>query len=111
MSLPASDPVSNADEYALQAFEHLQEATTFVREHTGKSMQRTNRYHDCSLRPQSYSEGEKVLVYDPRKQRGRIAKWQVCWQGPVMVERKLNDINYVLRKGKGKAVVVHVDRM
>jgi len=50
-------------------------------------------------------------VYNPRKQRGKFAKWQVCWKGPVTVERKLNDTNYVLCKGKGKAVVVHVDRM
>ena len=28
-----------------------------------------------------------------------------------MVQCKLNDSNYVLRKGKGKAVVVRVDRM
>jgi len=27
------------------------------------------------------------------------------------VQRKLNDSNYVLRKGKGKSVVVHVDCM
>jgi len=27
------------------------------------------------------------------------------------VQRKLNESNYVLRKGKGKCVVVHVDRM
>jgi len=32
------------------------------------------------------------------------------WQTET-VERKLNDTNYVLRKGKGKAVVVHVDRI
>jgi len=35
----------------------------------------------------------------------------VCWHDPVTVLRKLNDSNYVLRKGKGKAAVVHVDRM
>jgi len=29
----------------------------------------------------------------------------------VTVQRKLNDSNYVLRKEKGKAVVIHVDRM
>jgi len=40
VSTPASDPVSNADEFALQAFERLQEATVFVRQHTGKNMLR-----------------------------------------------------------------------
>jgi len=52
-----------------------------------------------------------VLVYNPRKQIGKFAKWQVCQSGQVTVQHKLNDTNYVLHKGKGKAVVVHVDRM
>jgi len=44
VSVPASDPVSNADEYTLQAFERLQESTAFVREYIGKQMQRMKRY-------------------------------------------------------------------
>jgi len=112
VSVPASDPVSNADEYALQAFERLQEATAFVRGFTGKNMQRMKHYYDSSVRPQSYTEGEKVLAFDPRQKRGKCAKWQVCWKGPVTVERKLNDTNYVLEKSaKSKSVVVHVDQM
>jgi len=111
VSTPASDSVSNADEFALQAFEHLQEAAAFVRDFTGKQMQQMKRYYDASVKPVSYAEGEKVLVYNPRKQRGRFAKWAACWRGPAVVQRKLNNSNYVLHKGKGKCVVVHVDRM
>jgi len=111
VSTPASDPVSNADEFVLQTFERLQEATAFVRQFTGKNMQRMKHYYDSSVKPQSYNEGEKVLVYNPRKQSGKFVKWQVCWRGPLVIERKLNDTNDVLRKGKGKAVVVHIDRM
>jgi len=113
VSTPASDPVSNADKFALQAFEHLQEAATFVRDFMGKQMQCLKRYYDSSVKPVSYTEGEKVLVYNPRKQRGKFAKWAVCWWGPAFVglQSKLNNLNYVLRKGKGKCVVVHVDRM
>jgi len=43
VSTPASDPVSNADQFALQAFERLQEAAAFVRDFTGKQMQRMKR--------------------------------------------------------------------
>ena len=53
VSTPASDPISNADEFALQTFEHLQEATAFVRQYTGKNMQRMNRYYDSSVKRQS----------------------------------------------------------
>jgi len=96
VSAPASDAISNADEFALQIFECLQESTAFVREFTGKNMQRMKRYYDSSVKPVSYTEGEKVLVYNPRKQGGKFANWQVCRKGPVTVQRKLNNTNYVL---------------
>ena len=108
---PASGSVSSTDEYALQTFKRLQEATAFVRQYTGKQMQRMKHYYDSSVKPVSYTEGEKVLLYNPRKQRGKFAKRQVCWRGPVVIQRKLNDSNYVLCKGGGKAMVVHVDCM
>ena len=63
VSTPASDSMSSADKYALQTFERLQEATAFVRQYTGKQMQRMKCSYDSSVMPVSYTEGEKVLVY------------------------------------------------
>jgi len=63
------------------------------------------------VKPQSYKIGEKVLVYDPKKRRGRFAKWDVRWVGPFVIENKLNSANYVIKKGRGKPVVIHVDRL
>jgi len=65
VSTPASESVSSTDEYALQTFERLKEATAFVRQYTGKQMQRMKCYYDSSVKPVSYTEGEKVLVYNP----------------------------------------------
>jgi len=83
VSTPASDSVSNADEFALQAFERLQEAATLVRDFTGKQMQCMKPYYDSGVKPVSYTVGEKVLVYNLRKQRGKFAKWTVCWPPPT----------------------------
>jgi len=111
VSTPAPEPASNADEFALQTFERLQEATAFVRQFTGKGMQRMKQRYDVSVQPQSYDVGEKVLLYNPRKQKGRFAKWQTVWSGPYSVVKKLNDCNYSVKKGRSKPAVVHVDRM
>jgi len=59
VSTPASESVSSTDEYALQTFECLQEATAFVRQYTGKQMQRMKCYYDSSVKAVSYTEGEK----------------------------------------------------
>jgi len=111
MSTPASDPASNADEFALQTFERLQEATAFVLDFTGGNIQRMKRRYDATVRPQSYAIGEKVLVYNPKKRRGQFAKWQSCWTGPYVIENVLNQTNYVVKKGRDKDAVIHVDRM
>jgi len=112
VSTPAADSVSNTDEYTLQAFERLQEAVAFVRDFTCKQIQRMKKYYNSSVKPTSYEEGEKVLVYNPRKRSGHFAKWAICWQGPWSVQRKLYELNYVVRKGaKGKCIVDHVNRM
>jgi len=111
VSTPASDPASNADEFALQTFERLQEATAFVRDFTGQNIPRMKRRYDATVRPQSHTIGEKVLVYNPKKRRGQFAKWQCCWTGPYVIENILNQTNYVVKKGKGKGTVIHVDRM
>jgi len=38
-------------------------------------------YYDASVtvKPKSFEEGQKVLLYDPRKKRGQFSKWQVSW--------------------------------
>jgi len=43
----------------LQTFERLQEANAFVREFTGRNIQRMKRRYDASVKPQTYSIGEK----------------------------------------------------
>ena len=57
-------------------------------------------------------EGDEVLLFDPRKKRGKYTKWSVTWVGPFRVRKRLNSCNYVLQKSaKSRPFVVHVDRM
>jgi len=66
VSTPTSNPATNADEFALQSFERLQEATAFVREYSGRNIERMKKRYDSSVKPQSYEIGEKVLFITPR---------------------------------------------
>jgi len=52
-----------------------------------------------------------VLVYNPKKRRGKFAKWEVRWVGPYVVQNKLNSTNYVVKKGRSKSIVIHIDRL
>jgi len=106
------EPASNADEYALQAVERLQEAAQFVRNYTGRQIQRMKERYDASLKPKHFVEDEEILLFDPQKKRGQFTKWSVTWVGPFVVKKHLNDCNYVIQKSaKSRPFVVHVDRM
>jgi len=108
VSTPMPEPVSNADEYALQAMERLQEAAQFVRNYTGRQIQRMKQTYDASVKPKQFEENEEVLLFDPHKKRGQFTKWV----GPIIVKKRLNSCNYVLQKSaKSRPFVVHVDRM
>jgi len=75
-------------------------------------MGRMKTYYDVSVRPTEFQEGQKVLLYDPRKKRSQHAKWKPTWRGPFLIQRQLNTSNFVLRKLAGrKSFVVHTDRM
>jgi len=67
VSTPMPEPASNADEYALQAMERLQEAAQFVRNYTGKQIQRMKKSYDASVKPKQFEENEEVLLFDPHK--------------------------------------------
>jgi len=62
VSTPMPEPANNADEYALQAMEWLQEDTQFVCNYTGKQMQRMKTYYDASVKPKQFDENEEVLL-------------------------------------------------
>jgi len=51
VSTPMPEPANNADKYALQAMERLQEAAQFIRNYTGRQMQRMKKYYDGSVKP------------------------------------------------------------
>ena len=70
------EPANNADEYALQAMEQLQEATQFVRNHTGKQMQRMKKYYDTSVKPKQLEENAKSKGNLPSgKSCGKVHSW------------------------------------
>ena len=63
---------------------------------TGRQAQWIKRYYDTAVKPETFKEGEFVLLYNPQKQRGLYAKWQVTWTGPMHVMKCLNDAKGII---------------
>lgn len=54
--------------------------------------------------------GNFVWYYSPRKRRDRSPKWLLQTSGPYQIVRRVNDVNYVIKRSERQAAfTVHVD--
>lgn len=70
--------------------------------------------YDEKHRHVEFTPGEQVKIFYPKRQIGKSEKLLLKWDGPFYVIKKLNDVNYEIRKGNKpncKTEVVHVSRI
>jgi len=92
----------------------IKDARELARKNIEKSQVKQKERYDEKHKPVEYKEGSKVLVFSPIRKIGRSEKLLHRWQGPYLVEKKVSDVNYLLKIKKGKEYsfdTVHVDRM
>ena len=59
------------DEYAQELIDRQQRAYDLVREHLRMAAERNTRYYDMKVKPVTFSVGEWVYVYNPRRYKNR----------------------------------------
>jgi len=68
--------------------------------------------YDANVREQTYTVGEAVWYYYPRRYTKKSPKWQRCYIGPYRVTQVLPPVNYVIQRSpKSKPFVVHADKL
>jgi len=62
-----------------------------------------------------FKNGAKVLVYVPVPKDSRkhiqIRKLQKFWRGPFTIERRINEVTYIVRLSDSKVQPFHVSRL
>jgi len=67
---------------------------------------------DCKARQTLFQEGQKVWLFNPRREGEKAPKLQSNWEGPYLVEKKLNEVVFCIRKSpKHRSKIVHTDRL
>jgi len=90
----------------------MAEAYEGVREHLGRSAERVKQYYDFGAKPVQFEAGDQVWYYSPRQYKGRSPKWQKNFSGPWEVLRRVNTVNYAIRRSpKSSVIVVHVNKL
>jgi len=59
-----------------------------------------------------FAVGDRVRVYYPRRVKGRSVKWQSFFSIDGRVERRINDVTYLVKADRWRgSKVVHVDKI
>jgi RNase H-like domain found in reverse transcriptase/Reverse transcriptase (RNA-dependent DNA polymerase)/Integrase core domain/Integrase zinc binding domain/Zinc knuckle len=102
----------NSNEFVEHKLKIISESYELVRTELGRSSEHTKRYYDLRARPIQYKVGQWVWVYYPRRYIQRSPKWQRFYQGPYLITRKLNELNFAVQKSaRSQPFVVHTDKL
>jgi hypothetical protein len=70
-------------------------------------------YYDTGKTNTLFQEKDLVAVLFPKIKTGRSKKFAKTWAGPYVIVKKINDLNFQIKKvGKGKKLeIIHFNRM
>ena len=113
MGLPLDEfQCVNVDEFVEKSQEQMASAYAIAREHLGVAAQRRKTTYDIRVRQQQFGVGDWVWYWYPRRYPLKSPKWQKGYTGPYLVVRKIEPVNFVLRKSpRAKPFVVHVNKL
>jgi hypothetical protein len=81
-----------------------------------KSLKRVSQYqkrrYDLKAKKISFKKGQSVWIYEPTRTIGVCSKFTSKWKGPFIVEKKIDDVTYrVKRSMRQPSLVYNVDRL
>ena len=104
--------VSSYGEYADKLRSRLQEAHFLTRKHLGSVAERQKGAYDAKLCLQRYKPGDLVWYRTEMGQLRTTPKLRHAFEGPFVIVKKINDLDYVLQfRPQGPRKVVHHDRL
>jgi len=104
--------VNSTEEYVEEVAERMRLAYSAVRHGLKASFERCKRRCDARVKTTRFQEGDMVFYYVPRNRKGLCRKWSLDNRGPYRIQRKLNDVNYIIQRSpQAKPPIVHIDRI
>ena len=99
-------------EYTAELLDRMYRVHQLVRTHLRQAADSASRWYHRRVKPMTFDVGDKVRIYNPRRYQGRSPKWQLHFKDVGTVQRKLNDVTYVVKSPAWKAPkVIHVDKL
>lgn len=106
------DAPSSPEEYVEDLQARFEAVHNFARERISVATEKMKTRYDTKATGPQFHEGDKVWLWNPKRQKGLSPKLQSHWDGPYTVLNRLNDVVVRIRKSpNSKPRVVHYDRL
>jgi len=84
--------------FSQQVSDRMREAFAIVRNSLRCTFDRAKKRYDHRVKTTTFTEGQFVWYYCPRRKVGLNRKWQLMTDGPFRVMRMLNQVNVVIQR-------------
>jgi len=99
-------------EYTWSVLDRLSKAFVLVREHLQQSAEVARTWYNKKVNSHMFCVGDRVLVYNPRRFKGKSPKWQSFYKDEAVVIQRFNDVTYVVKSASWKQPkIVHVNKL
>ena len=106
---PSDTPVSD---YVQKVADNMRIATKLAASTLQAVTAQSKSYYDQRVRPKQFLENDTVLVYSPRRLKGKFYKWQRLYQLEATMVKQLNDVTFLCRNSKsGENFITHIDKL
>ena len=109
---PRDDETTSYCDYVQKLKDRLEKAHEIAREHLGKNARRQKEQYDAKCLLNSYSAGDLVWYASGAVDLQITPKLRRSYMGPVVVLKKINDLNYLIQiDAKKTQKVVHHNKL
>jgi len=105
-------PAQQVNDFAQSLIDRMRQAHAMARDHLKRSGERVKRYYDAKVKSKDFKVNDRVWMLNPRRFCKRSPKWERPYIGPFTIVKKINDVNFLLKRGSNAApIVTHVDKL
>lgn len=109
---PPGKTIKNVPEYVRNLQTEMEKTHEFARLRLQCASERMKRRYDTDAMTETFSCGEAVWLYNPKRRKGISPKLSCDWEGPYLVIKPINELLYSIQKSaRSKPYVVHRNRL
>lgn len=98
--------------YVEELQDSLEKAHEIARQNLRRQAVYRKKYYDANAKERALHVGQPVWLHDPSIKPGLCKKLANRWNGPYKIEKKLDDLTYLVRTSPSKVPrAVHIDRL